>query len=60
MLYRVFSNFLAKTKKVPQKKAEDKAEKLSQMPVQMKDDESEGEVEEEIVKNESRKFGESE
>lgn len=46
VLYRVFANFLAKTKRavpLPAKK-EEKMEKLSQMPVQMKEDESEGEV----------------
>ena len=37
VLYRVFSNFLAKTKK-PVAKKEDRTEKLSQMPVQMKED----------------------
>ena len=36
VIYKLFSNFLAKTKK-PAKK-EDKTEKLSQMPVQMKED----------------------
>lgn len=45
VLYRVFSNYLAKTKKaVPPRKEEKNIEKLSQMPVQMKEDESEGEV----------------
>ena len=45
VLYRIVSNFLSKNKKPPViKKTEDKAEKLSQMPVQMKQDESEGEV----------------
>jgi hypothetical protein len=46
VLYRIFANFLAKTKKpVPvAPKKEDRTEKLSQMPVQMKEDESEGEV----------------
>jgi hypothetical protein len=39
----VFANFLAKTKK-PAAKKDDRVEKLSQMPVQMKEDESEGEV----------------
>lgn len=43
VLYTLFSNFLAKTKK-PAIKKEERAEKLSQMPVQMKEDESEGEV----------------
>ena len=43
VLFTLFSNFLAKTKKSAPKKDE-KAEKLSQMPVQMKEDESEGEV----------------
>jgi hypothetical protein len=48
VLYRVFANFLAKTKRavpsIPVTKKEEKMEKLSQMPVQMKEDESEGEV----------------
>ena len=43
VLYTLFSNFLAKTKK-PVIKKDDRTEKLSQMPVQMKEDESEGEV----------------
>jgi hypothetical protein len=41
VLYRVFANYLAKTRKsVPPKKEEKNIEKLSQMPVQMKEDES--------------------
>ena len=36
VLYRVFSNYLAKTKKAAPPKKEEKIEKLSQMPVQMK------------------------
>ncbi len=45
VLYRVFANYLVKTKKsVPPRKEEKNIEKLSQMPVQMKEDESEGEV----------------
>ena len=39
------ANFLSKNKKAaPAPKKDEKAEKLSQMPVQMKEDESEGEV----------------
>ena len=40
VLYRVFANFLAKSKKPspPPKKEEKNIEKLSQMPVQMKED----------------------
>ena len=47
VLYRLFSNFLAKGKKAPPPapKREEKMEKLSQMPVQMREDESEGEGE---------------
>jgi hypothetical protein len=42
-LYTIFSNYLAKNKK-PVIKKDERSEKLSQMPVQMKEDESEGEV----------------
>lgn len=44
VLYRVFASFAAKGKKPAAPKKEEKMEKLSQMPVQMKEDESEGEV----------------
>ena len=44
VLYRLFANFLAKGKKAAPARKEEKMEKLSQMPVQMKEDESEGEV----------------
>lgn len=43
VLYTIFSNFLSKNKK-PAPKKDERSEKLSQMPVQMKEDESEGEV----------------
>ena len=43
VLYTIFNNYLAKNKR-PAPKKEDKAEKLAEMPVQMKEDESEGEV----------------
>jgi len=43
VLYNIFSSYLAKNKKaVPAPKKESNIEKLSQMPVQMKEDESEG------------------
>lgn len=38
VLYRLFANFLAKSKKSAPPKKEEKIEKLSQMPVQMKED----------------------
>lgn len=38
VLYRLFANFLAKGKKAAPAKKEEKMEKLSQMPVQMKED----------------------
>jgi hypothetical protein len=41
VLLTMFSNYLAKNKR-PAPKKEDKAEKLAEMPVQMKEDESEG------------------
>lgn len=44
VLYRLFANFTAKSKKPAPPRKEEKIEKLSQMPVQMKEDESEGEV----------------
>jgi hypothetical protein len=44
VLYRLFATFAAKGKKPAPPKKEEKMEKLSQMPVQMKEDESEGEV----------------
>lgn len=44
VLYTLFANFLAKTKKPAPIKKDDRTEKLSQMPVQMKEDESEGQV----------------
>ena len=45
VLYNIFSSYVAKNKKAaPAPKKESNIEKLSQMPVQMKEDESEGEV----------------
>ncbi len=43
VLYTLFPNFLAITKK-PAIKKDDRTEKLSQMPVQMKEDESDCEA----------------
>ena len=40
VLYRIFANFMAKNKKAAPPKKDDRSEKLSQMPVQMKEDES--------------------
>ena len=42
VLYTLFSKFVSKNKKALPAKKEEKMEKLSQMPVQMKEDESEG------------------
>lgn len=43
VLYKIFSNFLQKNKKAGVSN-DNKLEKVSEMPMQMKEDESEGEV----------------
>jgi hypothetical protein len=55
VLYRLFANFMATNKRVVlAAKKEDRAEKLAEMPRQMKEDESEGEVLVRLCRSKSR------